>query len=151
MKRIISVHMLLVQPVLISCLYSVSGDVLPEWIWAEKYLRCLITLSNVLWHSCLWLHSARRSTVWLSFCLHQKWHVKYLTNQNCLFTWIHDSSTYLLHVAGYYLKSCHTACQKKISCFLMEPEGSLPFSHKPATGPCPEPAESSSSHQSLSP
>jgi hypothetical protein len=33
----------------------------------------------------------------------------------------------------------------------MEPEGSLPYSHKPATGPYPEPAESSSRHKSLSP
>jgi hypothetical protein len=32
---------------------------------------------------------------------------------------------------------CYSACQK-ISCFLMEPEGSLPCSQKPATGPYPE-------------
>jgi hypothetical protein len=29
---------------------------------------------------------------------------------------------------------CHSACQK-ISCFLMEPDGSLPCPHKPAMGP----------------
>jgi hypothetical protein len=40
----------------------------------------------------------------------------------------------------------HSACQK-ISCFLMEPEGSLPCSHKPATGPYPEPVKSSSPHR----
>jgi hypothetical protein len=45
---------------------------------------------------------------------------------------------------------CHSACQK-ISCFLMEQEGSLPYSQTPATGTYPEPAESSSPHQSLSP
>jgi hypothetical protein len=33
----------------------------------------------------------------------------------------------------------------------MEPEGSLPCSQKLAIGPYPEPAESSSPHQSLSP
>jgi hypothetical protein len=32
----------------------------------------------------------------------------------------------------------------------MEPEGSSPCSQKPATGPYPEPAESSSPHRSLS-
>jgi hypothetical protein len=45
---------------------------------------------------------------------------------------------------------CHWACQK-ISCFLMELEGSLPCSHKSATGPYPEAAESSSTYRSLSP
>jgi hypothetical protein len=45
---------------------------------------------------------------------------------------------------------CHSACQK-ISCFLMEPGGSLPCSNKPATGLYPEPAETSSPHPSLSP
>jgi hypothetical protein len=45
---------------------------------------------------------------------------------------------------------CHSASQK-ISCFLMEAEGLLPCSQKPATGTYPEPAESSSPHRSLSP
>jgi hypothetical protein len=34
--------------------------------------------------------------------------------------------------------------------FFMEPEGSSPCSRKPATGPYPEPAESSSLHRSIS-
>jgi hypothetical protein len=42
----------------------------------------------------------------------------------------------------------HSAAQKKISCFLTEPEGLLPCSQKPATRPYPEPAESSSPHRS---
>jgi hypothetical protein len=45
---------------------------------------------------------------------------------------------------------CHSAI-KKYPAFCMEPEGSSPCSQKPATGPCPEPAESSSPHLSLSP
>jgi hypothetical protein len=45
---------------------------------------------------------------------------------------------------------CHSACQK-ISCFLMEPEGSVLCSHKPATGPYPEPDESSLPHWSYLP
>jgi hypothetical protein len=58
--------------------------------------------------------------------------------------------TYLFHGAGYYLKSCHSACQK-ISRLLMEPEGSLPSSQKPVNEPYSEPGESSSLHRSLSP
>jgi hypothetical protein len=45
---------------------------------------------------------------------------------------------------------CHSVCQKNRA-FFMEPEGSLPCSQKPATGPYPEPAESSSPHRSLFP
>jgi hypothetical protein len=44
---------------------------------------------------------------------------------------------------------CHSSCQKCLS-FFMEPEGSLPCPQKSATGPYPEPVESSSSHRSLS-
>jgi len=40
---------------------------------------------------------------------------------------------------------------KKYPAFFMEPEGSLPCSQKPATGPYPELAESSSPHRFLSP
>jgi hypothetical protein len=38
----------------------------------------------------------------------------------------------------------------KYPAFFMEPEGSLPCSQKPATGPSPEPANSSSSRRSQS-
>jgi hypothetical protein len=58
--------------------------------------------------------------------------------------------TYSMVQDSIWNANCHSACQK-ISCFLMEPEGSLPSSRKLVTGPYPEPAESSSSHRSLSP
>jgi len=45
---------------------------------------------------------------------------------------------------------CHSAYQK-YPAFLMKLEGSLLCSQKPATGPYPEPAESSSPHRSLYP
>jgi len=44
----------------------------------------------------------------------------------------------------------HSACQK-YPAFFMEPEDSLPYSQKPATGSYPEPPESSSPHRRLSP
>jgi hypothetical protein len=40
---------------------------------------------------------------------------------------------------------------QKYPAFFMEPEGSLPCSQKPAIGPYPKLAESSSHHRSLSP
>jgi hypothetical protein len=43
-----------------------------------------------------------------------------------------------------------TQLVKQEPAFFMEPEGSLPRSQKPANGPYPEPAESSSPHRSLS-
>jgi hypothetical protein len=45
---------------------------------------------------------------------------------------------------------CHSDCQT-ISCFLYGTRSFIMYSQKPATGPYPEPAESSSPHPSLSP
>jgi hypothetical protein len=60
--------------------------------------------------------------------------------------------TYLLTyfmVQDVILKAdCHPAYQKNPA-FFMEPEGSLPCSHKLAIGPYPEPAESNSPPLSL--
>jgi len=44
----------------------------------------------------------------------------------------------------------HSACQK-YPAFFVEPEGSLPYSQNPSTGPYSEPAEAGSPHRSLSP
>jgi len=74
----------------------------------------------------------------------------------CLSVHPHISSgkllnTFPLHFGGgYYLKSCHSACQK-IPRLLMETEGSLSCSQNPTTGPHLEPAESSLPHRSLFP
>jgi hypothetical protein len=56
------------------------------------------------------------------------------------------SLTHSLHGAGYYFKSWLSLSLSKKSCFIMEPEGSLPNSHKLATEPYPVPAESSLPH-----
>jgi hypothetical protein len=51
---------------------------------------------------------------------------------------------YFLHGAGYFFgKLIVTQLVKKYPALFMEPEGSLSCSQKPATGPYPEPAESS--------
>jgi hypothetical protein len=73
-----------------------------------------------------------------------------------LYSWSNSLLTYLL---TYLLTPwCRLLFQKLIVTkpvkkypFFMEPEGSLPCSQKSATGPYPEPAESSSPHRSLSP
>jgi hypothetical protein len=59
--------------------------------------------------------------------------------------------TYLLTCRIFFEKSIDTQFVKQYSAFFMEPEGSSPCPQKPATGPYPEPAESGSSHRSLSP
>jgi len=60
------------------------------------------------------------------------------------------SLTHSLHGTGCYLKSWLSLRLSK-NILLLESEGSLPCSQKSATGPYPEPAESSSPHRSLSP
>jgi hypothetical protein len=64
-----------------------------------------------------------------------------------------DVLTYLLTpwCRTLYEKLNVTQPVKKYPAFFMEPEVSLPCSQKPAIGPYPEPAESSSPHRSLSP
>jgi hypothetical protein len=51
----------------------------------------------------------------------------------------------------FFEKLMVTQLVKQQLAYFMEPEGSLLWSQKSATGPYPEPAESSSSHRSLSP
>jgi len=52
-------------------------------------------------------------------------------------------------VQDIILKADSHSAHKKYPAFFMKPEGSLPCSQKHATGPYPEPAESSSPHRSL--
>jgi hypothetical protein len=61
--------------------------------------------------------------------------------------------TYLLTPwsRAFFEKLIVTQIAKQYPAFFMEAEGSLPFSQKPATRHYPEPAESSSPHQSLPP
>jgi hypothetical protein len=69
------------------------------------------------------------------------WETKFHTHTKLTYSMVQD----IIRKAD-----CYSAHQK-ISRFLTEPEASSPFSQKPATGPYPEPAESSSPHRSLSP
>jgi hypothetical protein len=51
----------------------------------------------------------------------------------------------------FFEKLIVTQFVKQKPAIFTEPEGSLSCSQKPATGPYPEPAKSSSPHRSLSP
>jgi hypothetical protein len=71
----------------------------------------------------------------------------------CMFLTTYSRYNYLLTPWCRILfeKLIVTQLIKKNPAFLMEPEASSPCPQKPATGPYPEPAESSSPHRSLSP
>jgi hypothetical protein len=56
----------------------------------------------------------------------------------------------LTHGAEPFLRSCQLCSHSRISQHFMEPEGSLPRSQEPSTGPYPEPDRSNPYHPILS-
>jgi hypothetical protein len=54
------------------------------------------------------------------------------------------------HGAEPFLRSCQLCSHSRTSQYFMEPEGSLPRSQEPSTGPCPEPDRSNPYHTYLS-
>jgi len=79
-----------------------------------------------------------------NWCSVAEWIMKLTSRKKC-----HYLLTPLCRIL--FEKLIVTQLVKQMFCFFMEPEGSLQYSQKPATGPYPEPAESSSTHRSVSP
>jgi hypothetical protein len=110
---------------------------------AKMYRMYNIVIVSIVWYSCQVHEHLPIGSEFISVDRH--------TDIMPLYTGLTYLLTYLRHDAGHSLKSWPLLSLSKIPSFLMEPEGSLPCSHKPATRSYPEPAESRSPHRSLSP
>jgi hypothetical protein len=91
-----------------------------------------------VWYFCFFLYEKKAITAYFSTT------TTTTTTTTIIIIIIITILTHSLHVQDIIWKAdCHSACQK-IFRLLMGPESLLPCSQKPATGPYPEPAESSS-------
>jgi hypothetical protein len=129
---------------------AIQSDVWKVKAEGQKYQLCILTeISHSLWFECheRWPWS-------IPFCLSRQ---MFVSNVQILLGPMLPDIYLLTHslthsmVQGIIWKADSHSAYQKISCFLMEPEGSLPCSQKPTIRPYPEPAESSSPNQSLSP
>jgi len=104
---------------------------------ANCWLRCL-SLNNI--------YVSLRGTTCLA-CRHNLCKCEWIIHRGQNMQWYPVTNSM---VSVFLDKLGVTQIVKKIPVF-MEPEGSSSYSQKPATGPYPEPAESSLTHRSLSP
>jgi hypothetical protein len=142
-----------------NCFFHLQGEGLPKRWYSTATLHGVTTQKSWTWIFttvetsnlvliCNFCLSHRTdSRIWKRTGVKTSWSVCYRR----ILDYLALKKPYLLHGVGYYLKSWLLLSSSKISRFLTEPEGSLPCSQKPAVGPFPEPAESSSPHRSLSP